>query len=670
MTVRVKFHMNKTAHFSFLLHQLKLFFKVELFFLVMLSLVRIYLFVRYAQDAKYTLAELTDAFWIGFRLDVSALGYTFIMPVLVLFLLWIFRLKFLSSLVNSFFKLYFFLIFLILSVLIITDVGYFSFFGDHMSVMVFGIFDDDTKALFEIAKKNYNLWLYEIFGFIYVVGGYLAIAKFIKEKKEIAHKEWNYFTQSGFFVALFVVVFLAVRGSVGLFPLAVYIPDVSSDAVINKLPQNAVHAMIKAENQYAKSKDGSYDLIKMSGYSGNLPEAFRVQTGKKEINEKDLLSNIVYQTKKDATLEKKPPNVVLEVVESFGMPILVYQSESFDIMRSLKKHFAQDTLFTNFISTSNGTIEDLEPLMLNTTARPGATTFGQSQYLNTSFSQASAKVYQKAGYETMFVYGGDLSWRNVGAFFSRQGFDHVYGKAAIVEKLHLDEKKVSHDWGVYDKYLHQFVLAKLKEAKKPLLIVVMTTNNHPPYKLDVNYASKNLVFSDDLKKHLVGDLDLNHQRFQDYQYALDMVGGFMDALKGSSLRDNTVVAITGDNNTVEGIMRYDDYYTQTKRIPFYIYLPPYLRHETKGINTKMAGSDKDIFPTLYNLTLSDVNYTAIGTNLLDTKRLHCGYNDDGVIVANDGGFKATKPKTQLQKECDAQYKASLAVTEYLIKSQK
>ena len=670
MALKVEFIMNKTRHFSFLLHQLKLFFKVELFFLAMFSLVRVYLFVRYAQDAKYSFLELADTFWIGFRLDVSALAYTFIMPVLVLFLLWIFRLRFLNSVVNRFFKLYFFFIFLILSLLVITDIGYFSFFGDHMSVMVFGIFDDDTKALFEIAKKNYNLWLYGFFGFFYVLGGYAAIAKFIKEKQEIEHKEWNYFTQSGFFAALFVIVFLAVRGSVGLFPLAVYIPDVSSDPLINKLPQNAVHAMIKAEDQYVKSKDGSYDLIKMSGYSGKMAEAFRVQTGKKEINEKDLLSNIVYQTKKDVTLEKNPPNVVLEVVESFGMPILSYQSESFDIMRALKKHFDEDTVFTNFISVSNGTIVDLEPLMLNIIARPNSTAFGQSKYLNTSFSQASAKVYQKAGYETSFVYGGDLSWRNVGVFFSHQGFDHVYGKAAIIEKLHLDEKKVSHDWGVYDKYLHQFVLAKLKESKKPQLIVVMTTNNHPPYKLDVNYGSKNLIFSDDLKKHLVGDLNLNHQRFQDYQYALDMVGEFMDEVKGSSLKDNTVVAITGDNNTVEGVMHYDDYYTQTKRIPFYIYLPPKLHHKMDGVDTKTAGSDQDIFPTLYNLTLSDVKYTAVGTDLLDKNRVHCGYNDEGVIVAKDGGFKENEPKTELQKECDAQYKASLAVTEYLIKSQK
>ncbi len=662
--------MNKTDHFSFLLHQLKLFFKVELLFLLLMSLVRVYLFVDYAKESKYSLSELGYAFWIGFRLDVSALAYTFIAPVLVLFLLWIFRLKFLNSIVNSFFKIYFFIIFLILSILIITDVGYFSFFGDHMTLMVFGIFDDDTKALFEIARKNYNLWLYGFFGLIYVFIGYITISKSIKNRGEIRQKDWGFFKQSGFFIALFIVVFLAVRGSVGLFPLAVYIPDVSSDPVINKLPQNAVQAMIKAEGEYERSKSGHYDLIKMSGYSGRIAQAFMVHTGRKDINETNLLSNITYKTKKDTLLEKNPPNVVLDVVESFGMPILAYQSDSFDIMRSLKKHFDEDLLFTNFISASNGTIVDLEPLMLNITARPKSTPFGQSKYLNTSFSQASAKVYQKAGYETSFVYGGDLSWRNVGSFFSRQGFDHVYGKAAIVEKLHLDENKVSHDWGVYDKYLHQFVLQKLKEAKKPQLIVVMTTNNHPPYKLDVNYDSKELHFSNKLKEHLLGDLDLAHKRFQDYQYALDMVGHFLDEIKASPLKDNTVVAITGDNNTVEGIMHYDDYYTQTKRIPFYIYLPPYLRHKADGADTKLAGSDKDIFPTLYNLTLSDATYTAIGTNLLNKDLLHCGFNDDGVIVANDGGFKVGKAKTKLQKECEKYYNATLAVTEYLIKSQK
>ena len=37
------------------------------------------------------------------------------------------------------------------------------------------------------------------------------------------------------------------------------------------------------------------------------------------------------------------------MVESFGMPILKYQSEEFNILGK-KKHFEEDLLFTNFIS--------------------------------------------------------------------------------------------------------------------------------------------------------------------------------------------------------------------------------------------------------------------------------------------------------------------------------
>jgi exopolysaccharide biosynthesis protein len=63
-----------------------------------------------------------------------------------------------------------------------------------------------------------------------------------------------------------------------------------------------------------------------------------------------------------------------------------------------------------------------------------------------------------------------------------------------------------------------------------------------------------------------------------------------------------------------------------------------------------------------------MNYTAIGTNLLDKKHIHCGFNDAGVIISKDGAFKLGKAKTSAQKECEEYYKASLAVTEYLIKS--
>lgn len=159
------------------------------------------------------------------------------------------------------------------------------------------------------------------------------------------------------------------------------------------------------------------------------------------------------------------------------------------------------------------------------------------------------------------------------------------------------------------------------------------------------------------------------RRFKDYAYAVDSAGEFLDKIKSSSLAKNSVVAITADNNTVEGVMKYDNHFTQTKRVPFYIYLPDELKPK-ELIDTTLASSHKDIFPTLYNLTLYDKAYTAIGTNLLDKNTLHCGFNDAGVIMANDGGFKEGKANSSSQKECLEYYKASLAVTEYLIKSHK
>jgi phosphoglycerol transferase MdoB-like AlkP superfamily enzyme len=251
----------------------------------------------------------------------------------------------------------------------------------------------------------------------------------------------------------------------------------------------------------------------------------------------------------------------------------------------------------------------------------------------------------------------------------KQGFESVEGKTAIAKALKKDEAKISHDWGVFDEYLYSYIEQKLKNAKKPQFIFVLTTNNHPPYKIPKDYKSNSLVISKKLKEHITGDIELAKLRFRDYAYAVDMAGKFLDDIKGSSLAKNTLIAITADNNTVEGIMKYDDYYTQTKKIPFYIYMPEYLKPDEE-IDMGIASSHKDIFPTLYNLTLSDREFSAIGTNLLDKTKFHCGFNDDGILMTSDGGFKVGKSSSKVQKECERYYKATLAVTEYLIKSQK
>jgi len=665
--------MQNYQHINYLLTLLYKTLKLFIVVVTSMTLSRLFLLLSHADISSFEFDEVLDSLLLGVRLDSSITAYIFALPILVVFFSWLLNLKFIQKPLYSFFRFYFVMILSLLVFFYFSDYAYFSFFGEHSTLMIFGVFDDDTQALIKTAFANYNVIMITFIIFLLLFMVSLIVFKIIKPNKHIYIQDikvkWGIYGQFSFFMILIIATGLMGRGSFTLFPLAYNTPDPTPNHFLNTISKNPVFALIDSYNAYEKNKNGDYDLIKKAGYKHKIKEAFNIYTQQKMIDKKDLLNNIKYKTMTNQVLEKKPPHVVVIMVESFGMPLLDYQSKNFNIMGRIKKHFNEDILFTRFISASNGTIASLEPLLLNITARPESTSFAQGRYINTSFYQASAKIYKDAGYETSFVYGGDLSWRNIGNFMPKQGFEHVEGKSNIAKALNQDEKKISHDWGVFDGYLYSYIEQKLKNAKKPQFIFVLTTNNHPPYKIPQDYKSNSLKISQKLKEHITGDMKLAKMRFKDYAYAVDMAGKFLDDIKGSDLAQNTVVAITADNNTVEGIMKYDDYYTQTKRVPFYLYLPPYLKPK-QNIDTDIPSSHKDIFPTLYNLTLSDKTYTAIGTNLLDSSKLHCGFNDDGVLMANDGGFKVGKALSEEQKKCEQYYKATLAVTEYLIKSQK
>ncbi len=638
--------------------------KLQFVFLLLLSLFRLLFFLRFSPGYDVLpWGDLLRALWLGMRIDLVLVSYLTALPVLALLLNQLLRGAVPLRWMQRIFMFYFAVAYPAVSFFIAADFGFYSYFGEHITIMIFGFFDDDTKALIEIGLKNYNVPLIAAGILLYTAGIVWLVRRILRTVRPVRMRP-GMLRQAGVWLLLIGLVFLGARGSVGLFPLLKDIPGVSADPFIDSLPQNGVFAFQKAYEQYRQNKEGHYDLIARMGYKGRIAEAYRDFLGKKvDVNFTDPLAPLTKRTAFNDAAASQPPHVVVVMVESFGSPILKYQSDTFDIMRRLKKHFDEDIVFTNFISASNGTIVSLEPLLLNLPARPQSISYGQSRYLGVSFPTAAAKVYEKAGYETSFVYGGDLSWRNVGSFFRRQGFGHVEGKSAVEAALDGVEE---HDWGVYDKHLYDFVLQKLEKAKKPQFVFVLTTNNHPPYILSKHYDSKPLVLPAALKKRITGDLALAKQRLQDYQYALDMAGRFLDGVKGTPLAERTVVAITADNNTIEGIMHYDDPVAESKKIPFYLYLPPSLRIEPFDRN--VSGSHKDIFPTLYNRTLSNVSYAAMGTDLYDPDVLHCGFNDAGFLLSPGGAFRLGKAENPLQKRCEKQYRAGLAVTQYLVES--
>jgi len=604
--------------------------KLQFLFLALMSVYRMWFyreFSPYAVLPQSLQSDFWQALWLGLRLDLSVLGYVMIAAMLLLIGLQIARTR--NGLIRRVLTFYFFVIYLMISLIIGSDMAFYSYFGEHINIMIFRVMDDDTSALMEIALRNYNLPLIGLLATIYMSVLWKLIGWIFRQCEE---KETVSIPMVWMILLYFSVIalsFLAARGSLGHFPISKNIVDVSPDPFINKLPKNGIFAFNKAYSLYKESKSGEIDIIKMMGYSKNIQEAFTIHAQGKIVDPENLIASLEQTTPVNLALEKNPPHVVVIMVESFGMPMTAYQSKTFDIMGRLKKHFDHDTLFTNFISGSNGTIGSMEPFLLNIAARPASTSFGQSNYMGTAFNQAAAKVYQSKGYETSYVYGGDLSWRNVGGFFKYQGFDHVEGKASIVSALGLDGAKVSHSWGVFDQYAYDFLIQKLEHVKAPQFMYLMTTNNHPPYDIPGDYHSNSLQWSAEMTQHMSGDKTLLEKRLHDYAYAVDMVGRFMDEIKNNPKLANTVVVITADNNTIESSMKYDDPIATAKQIPFYLYLPKSIK--PRDINTSVAGSHKDIFPTLYNVTLSDARYISMGVNLLEKGKLQCGFNDDGIL---------------------------------------
>jgi len=640
---------------------------VHIVFLIFMSIFRVVFFFYYSQLNSYKqyFVDILKAHFLGFRIDLTVIGYIQVIPTLTLIVLYYLKNENLVKEFNSFLIYYIFVCYFLVSLILCTDFGFYSYFKDHINVLIFGFFDDDTKALLETLYDNYNVFAILGVFFLYLVMLFFIIKKiFVTDNIIIS----SFFGLEKAWIVFFILIlfnFFIIRGSFGMYPLGRMLPNVSSNDYINKISQNGVRAFKDAYTIRNKYKASKVDYIKNTGFDNKIEEAFKIHKNTQNIDTENLLNNITYTTKK---LDDEDYNVVIIMVESFGFPILKYQSKEFDILGELKKHFDEDIVFTNIISEGNETISSIEALLLNIPFRPNSFPFSQSEYAQTRFTYSPAFLYNKNGYNTTFIYGGDLTWRDLGDFTKFQEYN-AQGKQDIFNSLEITQAKDEyfHPWGIYDEYLYKYILKKLENSKQKELIVALSTNNHPPYDVPKSYT-KELIYNEDLRNHITGDFSLAQKRFIAYSYALDSVGRFLDEFKQSRFKNNTIVVVTADNNTVEAIMKYDDNPVFTnKNIPIYFYLPKKLRDKIK-IDTSVAGSQKDIFPTLYNLTLKDTKYISIGSNLFDNTIPHYGFN--GSMIVNSG--LEVRQLNSLNEQSDDElinyYKASIAITEYLIKS--
>ncbi|AKL98376.1 LTA synthase family protein [Endomicrobium proavitum] len=646
-------------------------------FLFAMSAYRLIFFLYYKTGIDLTgfSKDIASAFFMGLRLDLSVLSAVNA-PVVLFFVVFFIIGK--SSWLKTFFlglKYYYTVFIGLLLTVFCIDFNFYSYFKDHLNIMVFGFIEDDTMALVKTFYENYNLFLIGL-GVAIIFAGIFYLSKLALKQQKTKFALPNIFIRVAISVVLPFVVFIGVRGSFGYHAIGVY-TNVSSNEFLNTTAINYVFTLQRAIDNKAR-QSRNIDYIAATGYENNIRQAFADYLGKNisEIDKKVPEKSLISKTKQNANIENVKPNVIFILMESLGEDLVKYNSETFNVLGELKKHFDQDIVFRNISSEDSVTVYALEALFLNTFLRDNSFNVSQSEYVYNRYPFASALPYKKSGYETFFIYGDNVAWRNCGEFAASSYYDNVISMRGAGSK-----DFPAGPWGVFDEYLFNSVFETLSKNSGKKFIFALTTTNHPPFLLPDNYKTLPLEIPQELQNR-ISDIDNAKLSFATYQYSNEMLGRFITRIKNSPYGDNTIIVVTGDHSS----LRYrPESLVNTMRVPLYLYIPKKLKPQ--NINTKVAGSHMDIFATLYNISLSNAQYMSAGTNLLLPKAENNTLMYKNFIVGKNfavqydiAGNKATyyklgarkelilAPEQKEHKQLLKRFLSATAISDYLIKN--
>lgn len=589
-------------------------FCVYLFQLLLFTCFRISFIVRLHNSDIFDMpADTARAFVRGFQFDTMVISYGLIVPF-ILYLTLLFSSSdryriFLEKFVWAFCGLVISLFLLILFI----DQYFYNYFQSHINILIFGLIDDDTKAVMTSVWSDYPiLKIFMLWGA--VLSAYAIYVNKLYKKNRFRLKVPMWASIAGS-VAMLIIFVLAIRQSVSTFPLQPHDTAVSPSQSINFLTTNGVYALKTAFSERGKAENlqhSALDLVKELGYH-NAAEAAKDYFQKTEIpaklSDEAALQRLFSNTPLKPYLQQNQPNVVFIFMESMSNYNMKFDSEKADLMGRLKPHFQSDIVFRNFVSSGNTTVQSLEFLLTNS---PISLT--QSRYRFQALPTGTAFPFRQSGYETTFITGGETTWRNIHELAPNQGFDKLFGKHDIYSEIARSE---GNHWGVYDEHLFEYALNKLSSnTKAPQFMFIQTTTNHTPFDLPASYKPGKIELSADVKNRLLVDESLAIKNLSCLQYSNDCLGAFLDKIKHSSLAKNTIVVATGDHNNLM-LFDFDESSQADQRgVPLYMYVPE--RYQPDGrIDTSRFGSHKDIFPTLYHLALSGAKYFHVGNNLLE-----------------------------------------------------
>lgn len=526
---------------------------------------------------------------------------------------------------------------------------YFQAYHTKIDIFIFELNDDDKEATLGIILQHYPIWRILALCIAFSVFCVWIARKILRLK----------FTSNRIFatiianIILLIVLVIGIRGSISTFPFREDRLNMTSNATLNHLSANPIVAFSWALGHY-KKRDNFHcvDLSYGRNLQNELFPIFFEATKGKITPIKDILT---HPNKISHDNSHLLPHIAVVLMESFGSNMLVMDNkDDFDMLGELRVHFEAgerveknkvDFTFKRFLSNANNTAPSFSALFFQSPTHNIANSF----YKNIKPPFSAFDAYKRAGYEIVYITSGESLWKNLGYYMSVLGADKIYDSNYIQANFKTS-KAEKNAYGVPDEFAFKVAFEVLSKATKPTFVVILTTTNHPPFKIPSHFTPPKYEIDSKMK---LFNPAYDRQQIESllgvFTYSSDAFGKFITAIKDSNLRDKVIVAGSGDHHNRDIIKGINGYQALDYATPLYMYIPPNIASKLH-FNPATLGSHKDIFPTLYALSLEDYDFLTLGGRNLfgDSVNKDFAYNEAiwidkyGIYPANtESGYAYT-----------------------------
>ncbi len=519
--------------------------------------------IGFVGDAKF--GECVAVLWHGLRLDIATASYLLIIPALTILICSFFNKQRTTSVLRLILNIYFWFIAIVMTLVFCADVIVYHYWGAKIDAadLIYAAKPKDLLA--SVSWWTIPLGIIVISFIVYLTQRLLR--RTLKPLNPETFTPLNHKWHTLLFIPLLGLVFLGMRGGVSQSTAN------PSYAYFSKHPfcnHSALNPLFNMFHSLFKVEDLEHTFNFMS------PEEAESVVAPLYTPDNSLADTLLATTR---------PDILLIIWEGGGWN-MVMDSALCPNLHSAARH---GLLFTNCYAASFRTDRGVLSIL---SGWPGLPTTSLMKMSDKCHKLPSlARQLASVGYDTRFVYGGDIDFTNMRCYLSETGYQTILGSDDF------PESRSKSNWGAPDAYA--LLSGQLcPQSNSALFSTVLTLSSHEPW---------------DVPMHRLADKQLNA-----FAYTDSCIGVLLDSLRTSPRWDNLLVIILPDHGIPYNGSATSD--PDVAHIPV-VWTGGALRQQYIGTSIDLLFSQSDLAATLLAQMQLDHSMFPLSRNILGTNYL-------------------------------------------------